>query len=116
MKKKLALLEIYLIISLAFVLSISLSSPETKADEALEVSCCKEANNDQTCVSNLAKTQCKEGKYVGGVDCDNEPECNNRGCCKSDGICTSGVPQGNCQGENKEYYSNPSCDVDQCKP
>src|SRR3989344_5666624 len=116
-KKAVAGFEIYLVISLVFLLSMSLNSQQVQANPGQEpsevVSCCKKAKTGEYCVDGISTEQCEEG-YAGGVNCASAANgCNNRGCCSVNNQCTKGVIQAACQGE---YYTNEECNVEQCQP
>ena len=108
MKKMIAILKIYLVISIILIFGYS-ENAYAAGDEI--TSCCKKAENGQSCVDGLTQEQCQEG-YAGGVRCENVNECRNRGCCKVNGDCVTGALEGTCYGE---YYNDAECNVEQCR-
>lgn len=114
-KKTVAVLEIYLVISLVFLLSISFNSKPVQApeDNSGTASCCQKAKTGEYCIEGLTAEQCEEG-YAGGVNCGQAANgCENRGCCNVNNQCTKGAIQAACQGE---YYPNEECNIEQCQP
>ena len=114
-KKTLAFVQIFLVISLVFVLSFSLSSNSVVAEE--EQVCCEKDNDGNYCNYVPASKCTGNGVLKASTSCDQTSFCK-PGCCAGiNGFCYNNYAKALCERRyNGSYNSDPSCGaVSECK-
>ncbi len=114
-EKTIAFVQIFLVLSLVFVVGVSFDSQVVYAQE--ESVCCEKDNSGNYC-SYVPVSQCTGGDVLNAsTRCDQSIFCK-PGCCASDdGFCYSSSPRALCEnGYNGSYSIDNSCSaVNECK-
>ncbi|MEK6816053.1 MAG: hypothetical protein AABY09_00430, partial [Nanoarchaeota archaeon] len=121
MLKEKAVMMIYLVISLTFLISIShvayAQEGAPAEEEALPTnSCCEKTTSGETCLYTRVEECDASGQIANFQYCEETPFCK-VGCCVSeeDGSCSRQTSKGTCEAEGFKWYDSPTCEVNECK-
>ncbi len=110
-KKIISVLEIFLVISLIFSISLSISSKEVYAEQV----CCEKTKTGQYCES-ADSTECAAGAARAPTSCEQTSFCKSGCCAGLGGYCYNNYPKALCEKQYGGSFSDdPSCSVSECK-
>src|SRR3989338_2726756 len=102
----------FLVISLVFSISFSLSSPIVNADST--VGCCEKTKSGEYC-QTASQDNCASGSSFAPTSCEQTSYCKSGCCAGIGGYCYNNYPKALCEKQyGGSYSADPSCNVQEC--
>ncbi|MBS3162186.1 hypothetical protein J4476_05830 [Candidatus Woesearchaeota archaeon] len=111
-KRVISFIEMFLVISLVFSISFSLSSPIVNADST--VGCCEKTKSGEYC-QTASQDNCASGSSFAPTSCEQTSYCKSGCCAGIGGYCYNNYPKALCEKQyGGSYSADPSCNVQEC--